>query len=45
MCVAPGFSASASLNAFRTISGTVSALSTRAFHFVIGAKSRRMSTN
>src|SRR6266571_449226 len=43
-CVAPGFSASESLNAFRRISGTTSGLSTRAFHFVIRLNSWRMST-
>ena len=38
-CVAPGFSDSATLNALRTTSGTISALETRAFHFVIGRNS------
>ena len=34
--VAPGFSDSATLNAFRTTSGTISGLEIRAFHFVTG---------
>ena len=38
---APGFSASATLNALRTASGMIEAISSRVFHFVIG---RNMST-
>ena len=40
-CVGPGRSASATLNALRTTSGTVSGRSMRAFHLVTG---RSMST-
>ena len=36
MCVEPGFSSWAILNAFLTISGMTSGLSTRIFHFVAG---------
>ena len=38
MCVAPGFSDSATLKALRTTSGMISGLDRRAFHFVIGRK-------
>ncbi len=37
MCVAPGFSDSATLKALRTTSGMISGLDRRAFHLVIGA--------
>ena len=43
--VGPGRSAVAILNAFRMISGTVPAFSTRAFHFAIGSKSCTTSMN
>ena len=36
--VAPGFSDSATLNALRTTSGTISGLETRAFHLTIGSQ-------
>ena len=36
MCVAPGFSDSATLNALRTTSGMISGLWSRVFHFVSG---------
>ena len=36
MCVAPGFSDSATLNALRTTSGMIEASVRRAFHLVIG---------
>ena len=42
---APGFSDSAILNAFLTISGMVEESSTRVFHFVSGLKHWTMSTN
>jgi hypothetical protein len=41
---APGFSASASLNALRMTSGITSGISVRVFHFVIGRKCSTMST-
>src|SRR5579875_23502 len=37
-CVEPGFSDSATLNALRTTSGTISGLETRAFHFTTGRR-------
>ena len=43
MCVAPGFSPSATLNALRTTSGMISASCTRAFHLVIGRMTRGRS--
>ena len=43
-CVAPGFSASATLKAFRTTSGMLSGSATRAFHFVIGRMTSTTST-
>ena len=36
----PGFSDSATLNALRTTSGTISGLETRAFHLTIGRRMR-----
>ena len=44
MCVAPGFSVSAVLNALRTTSGMMFASEMRAFHFVIGRITRSRST-
>ena len=43
MCVAPGFSDSATLNALRTTSGMIAASDRRAFHFVIGRITRSRS--
>src|SRR3954449_7547488 len=43
MCVAPGFSDSATLNALRTTSGMIAASARRAFHFVIGRITSTMS--
>ena len=43
MCVAPGFSASASLNALRTTSGMIAGSESRAFHLVIGRITRSRS--
>ena len=43
-CVGPGRSASASLNALRTTSGTVSGRSMRAFHLVTGRSTSTTST-
>ena len=43
MCVAPGFSASATLNALRTTSGMIAASDRRAFHLVIGRITRSRS--
>ena len=36
--MAPGFSDSATLNALRTTSGTISGLETRAFHLTTGRR-------
>ncbi len=44
-CVAPGFSASASMNALRTTSGMTSGSETRAVNFVIGRMTSTRSTN
>ena len=43
MWVAPGFSASATLNALRTTSGMIAGSDRRAFHFVIGRITRSRS--
>ena len=43
MCVAPGFSPSATLNALRTTSGMMLASDRRAFHLVIGRMTRSRS--
>ena len=45
MCVGPGFSSRAILNAFRTTSGIASTRSTRWFHFVIGRSMPTTSTS
>ena len=43
MCVEPGFSVSATLNALRTTSGMIAGSDRRAFHLVIGRMRLRMS--
>ena len=43
MCVAPGFSSSATLKALRTTSGMIAASERRAFHLVIGRITRSRS--